>query len=47
MRIRTSTYSDAEVVAALSAYGATLKKGKTAKAVEDRLDLLSGLLWSR
>jgi hypothetical protein len=40
--------SDAEVVAALSAYGATFKKGKSAKAVEaleERLDLLTGLLW--
>jgi hypothetical protein len=37
--------SDAEVVAALSAYGVAFKKGKTAKEVEDRLDLLSGLLW--
>jgi hypothetical protein len=37
--------SDAEVVAALSAYGVTFKKGKSAKAVKKRLDLLSGLLW--
>jgi hypothetical protein len=37
--------SDADVVSALSAYGATFKRGRGAKAVEDRLDLLSGLLW--
>jgi hypothetical protein len=37
--------SDAEVVAALSAYGVTFKKGKSEKAVEERLSLLSGLLW--
>ncbi len=37
--------NDADVIAALSAYGATFKKTKSAKAVEERLDLLSGLLW--
>jgi hypothetical protein len=37
--------SDADVVSALSAYGATFKKGKSEKAAEDRLHLLSGLLW--
>ncbi len=37
--------SEAEVSAALEAYGVQFKKGKSAKAVADRLDLLSGLLW--
>ena len=37
--------SDAEVSAALEAYGVHFKKGKSAKAQEERLDLLSGLLW--
>ena len=37
--------SYAVVDTALSAYCAIFKKGKTAKAVEERLDLLSRLLW--
>ena len=37
--------SDDEVSAALEAYGVHFKKGKSAKAKEERLDLLSGLLW--
>jgi hypothetical protein len=37
--------NDADVTAALSAYGVTFKKTKSQKAVEERLDLLSGLLW--
>jgi hypothetical protein len=37
--------SDAEVSAALEAYGVQFKKGRSAKAVAERLDLLSGLLW--
>lgn len=37
--------NDAEVSAALDSYGVHFKKGKSAKAVEERLDLLSGLLW--
>jgi hypothetical protein len=37
--------SDAEVAAALAAYGVNFNMTKSAKAVEDRRDLLSGLLW--
>ncbi len=37
--------SDAEVIAALTDYGVHSKRGKSAKAAEERLDILSGLLW--
>jgi hypothetical protein len=37
--------SDADVISALSSYGANFKKGKSAAHAEARLDLLSGLLW--
>ncbi len=36
--------NDADVIAALSAYGVNFKKTKSQKAVEERLDLLSGIL---
>ena len=37
--------SDAEVIAAILAYGAIYKNGRGVAQVETRLDLLAGLLW--